>query len=140
MPAPPAARAPAADSPGAVQVRTGVDLVELERFARAWRNGGDAFERRLFHPSERADRRPEHLAGVFAVKEAAAKALDLPAGAWLVMEVVRSRSGKPHLRLDDPAGRRVLSSDISVSYAGGYVMAVCVALCREGATDAAQPR
>lgn len=115
----------------ALRVRTGVDLVVQERFREAWLSGGAAFERRLFQPSELLDRRLETLAGVFAIKEAVAKALDLPAGAWLDVEVAHTVSGKPQVRLSAAVSAGVRSCDVSLSHAGGYVVATCVALCEE---------
>lgn len=114
-----------------LHVRTGVDLVPVARFERAWRSGGVAFERRTFHPTELVDRRCETLAGLFAVKEAVAKALDLPAGAWLEMEVTHGASGKPGVRLAPAVASGIASCDVSLSHAEGLVVATCVVLREE---------
>lgn len=111
-----------------LRVRTGVDLVPLARFEQAWRNGGAAFERRVFHPAELLDRTCEALAGLFAVKEAVAKALDLPGGGWLEIEVTRGTTGKPCVRLAPTVAAGVVSCDVSLSHAGGFVVATCVVL------------
>lgn len=114
-----------------LQVRTGVDLLPLARFEKAWREGGAVFERRLFHPSELFDRRTERLAGVFAIKEAVAKALDLPPAAWLDIEVTSEVTGRPVVRFASEASVAIRSCDVSVSHAGGFVIAVCVVLSEE---------
>lgn len=49
-----------------LRVRTGVDLVKLADFRTSLQSGGEAFLRRLFHPSERNGASLERLAGIFA--------------------------------------------------------------------------
>jgi phosphopantetheinyl transferase (holo-ACP synthase) len=73
----------------------------------------------------------ERVAGVFAAKEAAAKALELPLGIWLELEITWEDSGKPVLLLSERLGAQVLSSDISISHSSDHVVAVCVLLCDE---------
>lgn len=60
-------------------VGIGIDIVELDRIAAAWERFGERFARRILHPDE-VKRLPHNapvafLAGRFAVKEAAVKAL-----------------------------------------------------------------
>lgn len=85
----------------------GVDLIEVERVARVLARHGERFSRRVFTAGELAycaGRAPE-LAARFAAKEAAAKALGTGIGevGWHELEVVRSASGRPALRLHGAA-------------------------------------
>ena len=63
-------------------LRTGVDSIEIDRLTRAVDRFGARFLQRVFTPNELADcgQRVESLAGRFAAKEAAAKALGT--GLW----------------------------------------------------------
>ena len=113
-------------------VRTGIDIVLLDEFQRSLLGGGESFRRRLFHPSERVKAPLERLAGIFAAKEAAFKALGLPRGDWHSVEVKHAPDGRPYLIFSsDFDASRLVSCDVSISHAGGMVVAVVVALLRE---------
>ncbi len=96
---------------GRVIVGLGVDIVEVDRIARAIERYGRQFQKRVFTPREieyceshRA--KFERYAGRFAAKEAAMKALGTGwrRGVRFVdIEVVRERSGKPLLELSGAA-------------------------------------
>ena len=82
----------------------GLDLIDIERIARAEARHGAAFLRRMYTPAERAaadargPRRTLYLAGRFAAKEAIAKALGTGIGAgvsWQDIEVLNEASGAP---------------------------------------------
>ena len=114
-----------------LRVLTGVDLVKLEEFEKALERGGQAFRRRLFHPSEISGASVECLAGIFAVKEAAYKALGLPKGNWHVVEVGHTSEGRPYLTFaPEYDTSHLVSCDVSISHSGEYVVASVVALVR----------
>ena len=113
-------------------VRTGVDLVGLTDFARSLEQGGQTFLRRLFHPSEAAGASLERLAGIFAAKEAAFKALNLPKGDWHILEIRHDAEGRPSMVLSpsvDMVG--LLTWDLSISHSGDYALASVVAVSRK---------
>lgn len=91
----------------------GVDIVPVARIARSLEEHGDRFLTRVFTPAEAAyaassRRRDEHLAGRFAAKEAAMKALGTgwrSGVAWTDFEVVVEPSGRPLLRVTGEAAR-----------------------------------
>ena len=115
-----------------LRVLTGIDLVKLEEFEKALQRGGEAFRRRLFHPSETSGASTERLASMFAVKEAAYKALGLPKGNWHVIEVGHTSEGKPYLTFaPEYDTAHLVSCDVSISYSGGYVVASVIALVRQ---------
>ncbi|MBI3661781.1 MAG: holo-ACP synthase [Acidobacteria bacterium] len=95
-------------------VGLGIDQIEIARVARVWRRFGDRFGRRVYTQAEwdYSLSRPqpaESLAGRFAAKEAAMKALGRgwPGGiGFRDIEVTRERSGKPGLRFANSAARR----------------------------------
>lgn len=93
-------------------VGIGMDATDLPRIAQVLERYGDRFLRRVFTDGEIAyctrRRNPvPHLAGRFAVKEAAMKALGTGHSRgvlWKDIEVVR-RSGPPQLQLHGAAAR-----------------------------------
>ncbi len=119
-----------------MQIRIGVDLVLVSRVAELAEDG--TFLERTFHPSEMRDPRPEHLAGVFAAKEALFKALGTPSR-WLEAEVQWDSSGRPGLRVADESRRTdILSLDVSISHEGEYAVAAVAALLSGEDQDASQ--
>ena len=95
-------------------VGLGIDQIEIDRVYRTWRRHGERFHRRVYTDAEwdYCQSRPhpaQSLAGRFAAKEAAMKALGLgwPAGiAYRDIEVTRELTGKPGLRLSNRAAQR----------------------------------
>jgi holo-[acyl-carrier protein] synthase len=112
-------------------VGVGVDVVDVERFARSLERTPRLAER-LFTPDERAVARPERLAARFAVKEALAKALGAPSGlGWHDAEVVSDEGGRPWLKLRGTVAEaaRACSADawhVSLSHDGGIATAFVV--------------
>jgi holo-[acyl-carrier protein] synthase len=100
----------------------GIDATDLHRVADLLERYGDRFLRRVFTDGEiayctkRRDPVP-HLAGRFAVKEAAMKALGTGQSRgvlWKDIEVVRS-FGPPQLKLDGGAARRAAEMGVTQS-------------------------
>jgi holo-[acyl-carrier protein] synthase len=94
-------------------LRTGVDLIETDRIRRAVERHGERFLQRVFTPTELAQScgRFESLAGKFAAKEAAAKALGTGIWrhgiGWTDIEVFKDvKSGAPSLYLYGSAAAR----------------------------------
>lgn len=90
-----------------MQLRTGVDLIEIERIRLAALRHGERFYKRFFTSRERAHCEGRHtsLAARFAAKEAAAKALGTGIGhvRWVDIEVVADSDGYPELVLHGQA-------------------------------------
>ena len=95
-------------------VGLGIDSIEIARVERAWRRYGPRFGRRVYTSDEwdYCLSRPhpaQSLAGRFAAKEAAMKALGVgwPGGiAYRDIEVTREPTGKPGLHLTRSAAER----------------------------------
>jgi holo-[acyl-carrier protein] synthase len=114
-----------------VIVGVGIDVVDLERFARSLeRTPGLAA--RLFTETERG-LHPRSLAARFAAKEALAKALGAPGGLeWTDAEVRRAPGGRPSLHVQGTVAAAaarlgVTSWHISLSHDGGVAVAVVIA-------------
>jgi holo-[acyl-carrier protein] synthase len=120
-------------------LRTGVDLIEIERIRKAIDRHGDRFLGRVFTPDEIAQScaRLESLAGKFAAKEAAAKALGTGVWrngiGWLDFEVRKDpESGAPELLLHHAAAERatrlgLVTWSLSISHDRSRAVAFVVA-------------
>ena len=120
-------------------LRTGVDLIEIERIRKAIDRHGERFLSRVFTPAEvlQSCGRLESLAGKFAAKEAAAKALGTGVWrdgiGWLDFEVRKGPNGAPEMLLHNAAADRAQGLElrhwsVSISHdrtrAIGFVVAV----------------
>lgn len=125
-------------------LRTGVDIIEIERVRRAVERYGERFLRRIYTPAERAycGDRYRSLAARFAAKEAVSKALgtgNWQAGVcWTDIEVVRDdASGAPGLRLHNQAASHAAQLNLSewslsLSHDRERAVAFVVAMSRNG--------
>ena len=118
-------------------VGVGLDLVPVARVALLLSRHGPRAARRLFSAGERTEceRRGEpaqHYAARFAAKEAALKALGVPAGLkWTEIEVRTAEGGRPVLLLSGAAAsaaarQGVVIKHLSLTHAGGMAAAVVV--------------
>ena len=117
----------------------GLDLAEVARVSEALDRWGDRFLDRVFEPGEvlRGRRHPrafaEHVAGRFAAKEAAMKALGTGWHGVSFREIVVARhpSGKPLLEFRRRAlaranSLRVINSEVSITHTKTMAAAVVV--------------
>ena len=115
---------------------TGVDIIEIPRIKQMLDRYGQRFLNRVFTPDEIAycRGRAPNLAGRFAAKEAAMKALGtgVRGVSWKDIEVIRADSGAPSLRLHGRAEKRaewlqVGEMSLSISHSREYAVAFVVA-------------
>jgi len=120
-------------------VGLGIDLCSVERIRDLHTRYGDRFLDRIFTPRERARcRKPrrlhECLAGRFAAKEAALKALGtgLSRGiGWHDVETAGGEAQPPSIRFHGRAGeihdlRGTVQSRVSITHDAGMAMAVVI--------------
>ena len=119
----------------------GLDLTEVSRVSEVLDRWGERFLMRVFSPGElnRARRHPrafaEHVAGRFAAKEAAMKALGTGwrGVAFREISVRRDPRGKPRLELSGRALERaerlrVRSMEVSITHTADVAAAVVALL------------
>lgn len=117
-----------------MEVRSGVDLVFLPRFRKVLNSGGASFFKRVYLSEELSDRREEHLAGIFAAKEAVMKAIGLPKDSWQDIKITYKQNGAPEVKISNfklaPLSyeKQISNSSLSISHDGDYVVAYFVAL------------
>jgi holo-[acyl-carrier protein] synthase len=118
-------------------LRTGVDIIEIERFSSAYKRYQVRLSQRLFTSTELAENgeNMSSLAARFAAKEAVAKAFGTGIGhiSWHDIEICRGSSGEPVLKLhgaaQELAEKDQLSTwSISLSHSQNYAIAFVVAM------------
>jgi phosphopantetheine--protein transferase-like protein len=110
-------------------IKCGVDLVYLPRFKKSLKKGGENFLRRVYRKEELKKNNPEHLAGIFAAKEAVIKALSLPVDSWQDILITYKRSGTPEVKFLNHKSL-ILNHSLSISHDGNYVIAYFVAIMK----------
>jgi holo-[acyl-carrier protein] synthase len=118
-------------------IRTGVDLIEVERIDRAILRHGDRFFERFFTARELVETfgHTPALAARFSAKEAVAKALGTGIGdvGWKDIEITKGKSKEPILVLHGPA--KAIADElglvhwtISLSHTHEHAVAIAVAM------------
>lgn len=118
-------------------LRTGVDIVEIERLGQINPAIRARFIQRVFTEAEQALTRGSYasLSGRFAAKEAVSKALGTGIGAvnWRDIEILRGPAGEPLLHLHRKA-REVAEAlglqtwSVSISHGKTHAVALAVAI------------
>lgn len=110
-----------------MSLRVGCDIISISAFRKRLNEAGDLLPDRIFHPSERTGATVERLAGLFAAKEAAFKALDMPTGNWQQMCIDHEASGAPIIRFMElqPGVKEIT---LSISHSDDYAFAVVAAV------------
>lgn len=120
-----------------MNLRTGVDLIELERIGQIIQRYGSRFLERVFTAQELAEvgESTASLAVRFAAKEAVAKALGTGIGdvGWQEIEVLRGPARQPRLQL---SGRAAVRADqleldqwsLSLTHNQSHAIALVVAI------------
>ncbi|MBF0253409.1 MAG: holo-ACP synthase [Candidatus Omnitrophica bacterium] len=118
----------------------GIDIVDIDRFRKAYAKIGDSFLKKIFTDrelsfSENKKNRLEHLSGKFAAKEAVKKSL--PEGAriglaWYEIEILNGADGKPYVELHGEAEKikqenNIKTVFVSISHAAETAVANAIA-------------
>ena len=98
----------------------GVDLVYLPEFKKQLDLGGPAFLSKTFTKLELKNCQSEHLAGIWAAKEAVKKILDNPAITMNQIAITYSENGQP------VASLATQKFEVSISHHGDYTVAVAM--------------
>lgn len=118
-------------------LRTGVDLIEIDRFISAYQRYHQRLLHRLFTPTELAENgeKMASLAARFAAKEAVSKAFGTGIGyiTWHEIEICRGQLGEPVLHLHGAAqklaeAQHLTTWSISLSHSQTHAIAFVVAL------------
>jgi holo-[acyl-carrier protein] synthase len=119
-----------------MQITSGIDVIEIGRIERAVERWGERFLNRIYTDSElrHCRGRAECLAGRFAAKEAASKALGVGIRVlrWRDIEVRRGPAGKPVVYLHGKAQaiadhRGLTAFEVSITHSRSDAIAVVIA-------------
>ena len=118
-------------------LRTGVDLIEIDRIAEIVSRHGKHYLERIYTPAELeiCGKRVESLAGRFAAKEAVAKALGCGIGevSFQEIEVLSDEQSAPVLHLHGKAARKASELglenwSVSLSHSQSHAIAFVVTI------------
>ncbi|MBW2996657.1 holo-ACP synthase [Candidatus Woesearchaeota archaeon] len=112
-----------------MRIKLGTDIVYIPRLEKLMQN--EKFIKRVFHASECRDYRVEHIAGIFAAKEAFFKAINKKPD-WLKIEVRNQKTGRPRLIVSNELGMQLDNLDVSISHDNDYAMAAVSLLVKDG--------
>ncbi|HEY5120370.1 MAG TPA: 4'-phosphopantetheinyl transferase superfamily protein [Acidimicrobiales bacterium] len=98
----------------------GIDLVFIPEFQRLLESGGGILRREAFRESEARDQSVQHLAGLWAAKEAVIKASLAPPAKMTEIEITHDASGRPHGTIGDQ------HFEVSISHHGDYAIAMAM--------------
>ncbi len=117
-----------------MKVLTGIDIIYLPRFKKLLQKKG--FIKRIFTESEYQNTLPQHLAGLFAVKEAFFKATQIKIKKWHQLAVLNKENGKPYIQYDkNLLNLKIESIDISISHDKNYVVGNVIILTKKSKTS-----
>lgn len=108
-----------------MDIKTGIDIVYIPRMQSILENADTL--KKLFHENELQPLTAEHLAGIFAVKEAFFKAIE-GKPSFLDVEIKKTPEGKPVLEMAPAFSQQVKSCDISISHEKDYAVAHVILL------------
>ncbi len=117
-------------------MKIGTDIIKISRIERSLEKFGDRFKEKYLTTSEiERAKKIESLAGLWAAKEAIAKALGCGIGEALSfhdIEISKTPKGAPYFILTPNARKKhhIKESSLSISHDGGFAIAV-VALTLE---------
>jgi len=119
----------------------GIDVTEIARFRPFVHDRRHSFLRKVFSERELvycfSYKNPAvHLAGIFAAKEAVAKALDARRIAFIELEITHTKSGAPEVRRKN----RKLSVAVSITHTHSLAAAVAVMYHTSHARKEKMPR
>lgn len=98
----------------------GIDLVYIPEFQKQLDMEGKTFMKKAFLLSEINSSKIEHLAGLWAAKEAVMKASSVTPKKWTDIVIANDSSGMPHAKV----GTQKYA--ISISHHGDYAIAIAL--------------
>ena len=121
-----------------MQIKTGIDIIEVERIKNSIDELGDAFLNRVFTENEikycesKNRNKYQHYAARFAAKEATFKAISKSLNGkydidWKDIEVENDENGRPSINLkSDKIIDKIEDIDISISHCKEYATAMVI--------------
>jgi holo-[acyl-carrier protein] synthase len=110
----------------------GIDIVVISRIEKMIERFGDkALEKFLSNKEIKLAKNPSSVAGYWAAKEAASKALGTGIGkecSFFDIKISKTKKGAPKIKFSKPLEKKfkIQNSKLSISHDGGFAIAVVV--------------
>lgn len=110
-----------------MNIKTGIDIIEIERIEKALKRWGDAFLNHILNPEEIAyvkqfTHPAQHVAARFAAKEAIYKAISNDQTlTWKDITILKDENGRPICKFKKGKGTDHIT--ISISHSKNYAVA-----------------
>ncbi len=124
-----------------MRVKTGIDIIEVERIKKAIERQGKSFLDKVYTGQEvefcenTGKMKYQHYAARFATKEAIFKAISdeisIKEDLWTKIKIYNSKTGKPMADLKELNLQNVESMDLSLSHIAEYAIASFTILFKE---------
>ena len=125
-----------------MKIRTGTDIIEINRVKESIENTDGKFcervytEREIEYCENKKNQKYQHYAARFAAKEAVFKAISSSLNnkyeiSWKDIEIVNDENGRPYIHLAEDKFVKVEDIDISISHCKEYAIANVVVLYKE---------
>lgn len=124
-----------------MRVKTGIDIIEVERIKKAIERQGKSFLDKVYTGQEvefcenTGKMKYQHYAARFAAKEAVFKAISdeisIKEDLWTKIKIYNSKTGKPMADLQELNLQNVESMDLSLSHIAEYAIASFTILFKE---------
>ncbi len=125
-----------------LNIKCGVDIIEISRIKDAIENIGEKFLDKVFTEKEieycesKKNQKFQHYAARFAAKEAIFKAISESIGNkyemnWKDYEVLNDENNRPFINIDKKYKKNIENMDISISHCKEYAVANVAILFRE---------
>ena len=123
-----------------MQIKTGIDIIEVSRIEKAIKLSNGKFLEKVFTQNEieycnsKNTNKYEHFAARFAAKEACLKAISCLLESkfdisWKEIEILNSKDGRPILKLNKEI-KNIESIDVSLSHIKDYAVASVSAIIK----------
>lgn len=117
-----------------MQIKCGVDIIEIERIKKSIETIGDKFINRIFTKKEieycenKKNQKYQHYAARFAAKEAIFKAIsemidDKYAISWKEFEIINDKNDRPQIYIHNEKLKNIKQIDVSISHCKQYAVA-----------------
>ncbi len=113
-------------------MKIGTDIIQIKRIEKSIERFGDTFKEKFLTPQEiERAKKVESIAGLWAAKEAIAKALGCGIGTALTFQdisISKDKRGAPFFTLSTKAQKihAIKTASLSISHDGGFAIAVAV--------------
>lgn len=117
-----------------MEVKLGIDIIEIDRIKESIENLGDKFVNNIYTEKEirycesKKNQKYQHYAARFAAKEATFKAVSQFLEnkyqlSWKDYEVITDEQGRPTISLNLPNKENIINIDLSISHCKQYAIA-----------------